>query len=268
MNQPFRFLLPASCLLLLLVTCAPQPLTVTREPSSVHLVAADSCGPLAEELAAAYEEAHPWVTVRVQVFNSSVAEQSLRAGEADIALLSWMQETTYEEALWHQVFTRDGIAVITHPSTPFDETGLAHLQNIFRGQIQEWGGTVIVAVSREDGSGTRSTFDGAVLGIHKVTHTAVVMPSNEAVIEYVARTPGAIGYVSTLRMTESTARSVRVLPVEGASPTLAAIADGSYPLSRSLYLATTTEPTGEAREFAQWVLGAQGQVIIGKFGHW
>ena len=39
---------------------------------------------------------------------------------------------------------------------------------------------VLVAVSREDGSGTRSAFDGTVLGIHKVTHTAVVMPSSEA----------------------------------------------------------------------------------------
>ena len=268
MNRQLCSLLLASCLLLLLTTCAPQPLTVTREPSTVQLVAADSCGPLAEELAVAYKEAHPWATVQVQVFNSSVAEQTLRAGEADLALLSRVQETTYEEPLWRHVFARDGIAIIAHPTMPFDETGLAHLQDIFRGRIQEWGGTVLVAVSREDGSGIRSAFDGAVLGIHKVTHTAVVMSSNEAVIEYVARTPGAIGYVSTLQMTESTAASVRVLPVEGVLPTWAAISDTSYPLSRWLYLAATGEPTGEAREFAQWILGPQGQTIIGKFGNW
>jgi phosphate transport system substrate-binding protein len=69
-------------------------------------------------------------------------------------------------------------------------------------------------------------------------------------------------------MTESTAASVRVLPVEGALPTWAAISDTSYPLSRWLYLAATGEPTGEAREFAQWILGPQGQTIIGKFGNW
>jgi phosphate transport system substrate-binding protein len=264
-----HFLLPASCLLLLLAaSCTPQPLTVTREPTTVRLVAADSCGALAEELATAYEEAHPWASVQVQVFNSSVAERTLRAGEADLALLSWVQETIYEEPLWHLVFAHDGIAVIAHPATPFDETGLAHLQDIFRGRIQEWGGTVLVAVSREDGSGTRSAFDGTVLGIHKVSHTAVVMPSSEAVVEYVARTPGAIGYVSTLRVTESNAASVRALPVEGVSPTSTAISDGSYPLSRSLHLAGTAEPAGEAREFAQWVLGPQGQAIVGKFGYW
>ena len=275
MNRSFRFLplashllLLAPCLLLLLAACTPQPLTVTREPTTVRLVAADSCGSLAKELATAYEKAHPWASVQVQVFNSSVAERTLRAGEIDLALLSWMQETTYEEPLWHLVFARDGIVVITHPAMPFDETGLAHLQDIFRGRIQEWGGTVLVVVSREDGSGTRSAFDGAVLGIHKVTHTAVVMPSGEAVVEYVARTPGAIGYVSTLRMTESNAAGVRVLPVEGVSPISTAISDGSYPLSRPLHLAGTAEPVGEAREFAQWVLGPQGQAIIGKFGRW
>jgi phosphate transport system substrate-binding protein len=268
MNQSCRLLLPASCFLLFLTACAPQPVTVTREPVTLRLVAADSCGPLVEELAGAYEDAHPWVTVQTEAFDSSVAERALREGEADLALLSWMQESTYEEPLWSQVFAHDGIAVITHPATPFSETGLAYLKEVFRGRIQEWGGMVLTVVSREDGSGTRRMFDEAVLGIHKVTHTAVVMPSSEAVIEYVARTPGAIGYVSTLRLGESAATDIRVLPVEGMSPTIDAISDTSYPLSRPLYLATLAEPTGEAREFAQWVLGPQGQVIAGRSGYW
>ncbi|MCP4541327.1 MAG: hypothetical protein GY832_29705 [Chloroflexi bacterium] len=265
MNWPFRFLLFLFCLMILSVACVPQPLTVTREPTSVQLVAADSCGALAKELSVAYEEFRPWSTVHVEIFNSLVTEQSLRAGEADLALLSRMQETFYEEPLWYQVFALDGIAVITHPSTPFDETGFAHLQDIFRGRMQEWGGTVLVAVSREDGSGTRNVFDEAVMGIHKVTHTAIVVASSDAVIEYVARTPGAIGYISTLRLTEPAATSVRVLPVEGTSPTLDAVSDWSYPLSRPLYLTATDEPAGEAREFAQWLLGPQGQAIIKEF---
>jgi phosphate transport system substrate-binding protein len=265
MNRPLRFLLPTFYLFIVLNTCAPQPLTVTRAPVSLQLTAADSCGALVEELAIAYEETHPWVTVQVEVFNSQVAERMLREGQADLALLSWIQASTDEEPLWSRAFTRDGIVVIVHPEMPLTEISLAHLQDIFRGRTQEWDGTVLTVVSRESGSGTRSAFDRAVLGIHKVTHTAVVMPSNGAVIEYVAHTPGAIGYVSTLWMTESIADGVQALPVEGVYPTLETIFDGSYPLSRPLYLATAAEPTGEAREFAQWVLGPQGQAIIGEF---
>ena len=127
---------------------------------------------------------------------------------------------------------------------------------------------VLTPVSREDGSGTRAVFEGAVLGGRDVTFTAVVMPSSEAVIEYVARTPGAIGYVSSLRPGELLADGVRVPLVEGAPPTPGGISDGSYPISRPLYLAAATEPTGEAREFAQWVLGPEGQAVIGRLADW
>ena len=254
-------LLLAPCLLLFLVACTSQPFTVTREPTTLRLIAADSCGPLVEALAAAYEESHPWVTTQVEVFNTSVAEQGLRENKADIALLSLVQERANEEPLWLQFFVRDGVAIVAHPNIPFSETGLALLQEVFRGRVQEWNGVVLTAVSREEEAGTRTAFNRAVLGIHKVTHTAVVVSSSEAVLEYVAQHPGGIGYVSTLRLAGSILDSIRVLPVEGALPTQAAISDGSYPLTRRLYLAATAAPTGEAREFAQWVLGPRGQAI-------
>jgi phosphate transport system substrate-binding protein len=261
-----RFLLFAFFFLLLLVACSPQPITVTREPATLRLVAADSCGSLVEALAAAYEESRPWVTVHVEVFNSSVAEQTLRAGEADLAFLSWVQQTVDADPLWLQPFARDGIAIIAHPSVPFREMGLALLQEIFRGRIQEWDGVVLTVVSREEGSGTRAAFNRVVLDIHKATHTAIVASSGEAVVEHVRQRPGAIGYVSTLQITQPVAESVRVLPLEDAMPTRAAVSDGSYPLSRRLLIAATIEPTGEARQFAQWVLGPQGQAIAGGFG--
>lgn len=252
----------------LLAACASQPFAVTREPATLRLVAADSCGPLAEELAATYEETYPWVTVEVEAFNSSVAERALRAGEVDLALLSWLQEAADEKPLWSQPFAHGGVAIIVHPAIPFTETGLAHLQEVFRGQVQEWGGMVLTVVSREEGSGTRVAFEGVVMDGHNVTSNGVVVPSSEAVVEYVARTPGAIGYVSALWMREAVADGVRVLPVEGIVPSPDALSGGSYPLSRSLYLAATADPSGETREFAQWVLGPEGQAITRRSMGW
>ncbi len=259
----FCFLLFASSILFSLTACAPQPLIVTREPVTLHLVSADSCGPLTEELAAAYEKSHPWVAVHVVAFNSLLAEEMLRAGGADMALLSWLQETTDEdeELLWSHSFAHDAVAVVVHPTALLTEIGLVHLQDIFRGRVQEWGGEVLTVVSREEGSGARAVFENVVLGNFDVTLAAVAMPSTKAVVEYVARTPGAIGYISARRLDDR----VRVLPVEGFYPGLAAVSDASYPLSRSLYLAAMTEPTGEARKFAQWVLGAEGQAIVGRW---
>jgi phosphate transport system substrate-binding protein len=125
---------------------------------------------------------------------------------------------------------------------------------------------VLTPVSREEGAGARAAFESLVLGGRDVTLNAVAMPSSEAVLQFVAGTPGAVGYVSTLWLKDGDATGVRVPPVEGALPTPDAIADGSYPLSRPLYMAAVAEPTGEAREFVQWVLGAEGQSIIGEWG--
>jgi phosphate transport system substrate-binding protein len=144
--------------------------------------------------------------------------------------------------------------------------GLAFLQEIARGRIQEWDGVVLTMVSREEGSGTRAAFNQVVLDIHKATHTAVVASSSAAVIEQVSQRPGAIGYVSTLWITQPVAESVRVLPLEDALPTRTAVSDGSYPLSRRLLMAANADPTGEAREFAQWALGAEAQAIASWFG--
>ncbi len=261
-----NYLLPATRLLLLticfLTACASQPLVVTREPTTLQLVAAADCGPLTKALAAAYEDTHPWATVTVDVFNAAMAEQALRAGEADLALISWLQNKPGVESIWSQPFTRDGIAIIAHPDSPFSETGLIHLQEIYRGHVQEWNSQILTIVSREGGAGARAAFEQIVLGDHYVAQTAVVMPSNEAVIAYVIHTPGALGYISTLHLTEAAAEGVMVLPVDGVLPTPETISEGLYPLSRWLYLASVDEPRNEAREFAQWVLGPQGQDII------
>jgi len=242
--------LVASILLLCGPGCASQPLTVTREPVTVRLVTADSCTHIVEEAARAYEAARPWVTVTSEVFNNALATDVLWEDEADLALLSWGSATEGEQPLWTEPFARDGIAVIVHPTSPFLETGLAELREVFRGRLQVREGSVLTVVSREEGSGTRAAFEEIVLEGEGTTRNAVVLPSSEAVVDYVASTPSAIGYASMRCLDER----VRVLPVEGVLPTQDAIASGSYPLWRQFHLASSGEPVGEARHFAQWLL--------------
>jgi phosphate transport system substrate-binding protein len=238
---------------------------VTREPVAVRVVAAESAGPLAEELAAAYEMAHPWVTVEVVVVNSSEAEVVLHEGAADLAFLSWRQADPGGPVLWSTPFRRDAIAVVLHPSTRLPGSSLGLLQEVFRGRVQEWEETVLIVVSREEGSGTRAAFESGVMGYHPVTLNAVVMPSSRAVVDTVSGTPGAIGYVSTLRLLPEDLEKVVVLRVEGVLPAPESIADGSYSLARQLYLAGLSEPEGAVRDLAQWLLGPEGQAVTARF---
>ncbi len=258
-------LLFACVLMLSPSACAPQPLRVTREPTSLHVVGADPCATLMHDAAAAYEEGRPWVTVTAQVLNNALAVEALREGRADLALLSWGSSGTGEQALWMEPLARDGVAVIVHPGSSFSEIGMAELYEIFRGRLQEHQGDVLTVVSREEGSGTRAAFESIVLQDEGTTLNAVVMPSSEAMIDYVASTPEAIGYVSTRCLDGR----VRPLSVEGVLPTESAVANGRYPLWRELHLASSGDPTGEARQFAQWLLrgGSAANLTQGASGN-
>jgi phosphate transport system substrate-binding protein len=49
-------------------------------------------------------------------------------------------------------------------------------------------------------------------------------------------------------------------------PTIAAGADGSYPISRDLYMYTAHQPTGAIADYLKWIRGPEGQKIVGELG--
>jgi phosphate transport system substrate-binding protein len=59
--------------------------------------------------------------------------------------------------------------------------------------------------------------------------------------------------------------NLRVLAVDGVVPGQRSVADETYALWRQLHLVTAGEPAGEVRDFAQWLLGPEGQRISQQF---
>jgi phosphate transport system substrate-binding protein len=45
------------------------------------------------------------------------------------------------------------------------------------------------------------------------------------------------------------------------------VADGSYPLTRFLYFYVRNRPAGEVKEFADWVVSAEGQTLASQVGY-
>jgi phosphate transport system substrate-binding protein len=48
-------------------------------------------------------------------------------------------------------------------------------------------------------------------------------------------------------------------------PSIATVNDGSYPISRPLYMYTAGQPSGEIKAYLDWVLG-DGQEWVSKLG--
>jgi phosphate transport system substrate-binding protein len=254
------WLLPAG----LLVACG-EPVA-TPEPVFLQAAGSTSMSPLVAELGEAYGEQHPLVSLDVRGPGTQFGLAALRAGDVDLALASWLPPDLDPD--WRvTAIARDGIAIIVHPDNSIDGLGVLQLQDLFGGRIYEWqavGGApdagLVQVVSREEGSGTRSAFKALVLQDLDVTSLALVAPSSRAVVENVASHPGAIGYVSMGHVTPD----VKVLKIEGGLPTSQTVGEGSYALTRELWLVAAESPAQPVKDFLRFVLGAAGQQIVGR----
>ena len=91
-------------------------------------------------------------------------------------------------------------------------------------------GKPIVVISREEGSGTRDAFETMAMNGAHVTRTALVMPSEAAVVDYVARNPTAIGYTSMGALTQD----VRALTIDDVPLSRETVESQKYPFIRTL----------------------------------
>ena len=84
------------------------------------------------------------------------------------------------------------------------------------------------------------------MGGDRVTLNALVMPTSQAVVDYVASHRNAVGYVSTGVLTDT----VRAVPVEEVPPTAATVRSGEYRLGRVLYLYAPQPAHRKSRRFS------------------
>jgi phosphate transport system substrate-binding protein len=258
-------LAPVWLLLAAVLAACGEPLA-TAEPVFLQATGSTAMSPLVSDLVTAFGEQSSPISLDVSGLGTQYGLEALGRGEADLALASWLPEDLGRG--WRAVaIARDGIAVIVHPVNSVDGLGLLQLQDLFSGRKDGWeavGGLrtqgVVQPVSREEGSGTRAAFETLVMDGRQVTPLAVVAPSSQAVVEYVASHPDAIGYVSMGYVSSR----VKVLKIEGELPTPETAGRGSYPLTRELWLVTTDPPSEAVQRFLDFALSPAGQQIVGR----
>lgn len=201
------------------------------------------------------------------------ASRQIKAEELDAAETAGLHPKEF-------VIARDAIAVIVNPENPVDQLTLAQLSAIYRGEITNWkevGGDdrPIVKLSRETNSGTHVFFLETVVRLgskeDKTIFSAntLLLPSSEGIISEVKENPNAIGYdglgyvtaeVKMLAISSSETPDVFVIP------SAATVADGSYLISRNLYMYTPDVPTGEVKAYLEWIMSAEAQQIVKNLG--
>ena len=116
--------------------------------------------------------------------------------------------------------------------------------------------------TREDGSGTRSSFESLVMGNTEIMARAMVENSNGAIRQLVADDPYSIGFIS-LGLVDKTVKAVEL---DGVIPTREHVIDGSYNLSRPFLFLCLKEPTGPVKDFIDFTLSDKGKQILNDQG--
>jgi ABC-type phosphate transport system substrate-binding protein len=126
-----------------------------------------------------------------------------------------------------------------------------------------------VVYGRENNSGTYMYFKEHVLNEADFAAGVQTLPGTAAVINAVSKDKRSIGYGGIGYL-----KGVRALKVKkdaaspGVEPTLEKVVDGSYPISRYLFMYTTGEPDGPTKHFIEWVRGSEGQKVCADVGYY
>ncbi len=263
----------------------PAPAETAVPVQTIVNIGSDTLVNLALAWAEAYMQEHPEVRISVTGGGSGTGIAALINGTAHIANASRaMKPEEVEAARANGInpveFTvaLDAIAVVVHPSNPVDHLTLQQISDIYTGKITNWkevGGEdrPIVLLSRESNSGTYVYFLEHVvrLGDPKsdllFSPDTLLMPSSEGISAEVRQNPNAIGYDGLGYVTPDQ-KVIAVGRDPGGPfvlPSVETVNDGTYPVSRPLYMYTAGEPTGAVKAYLDWIL-TKGQAIVPTLG--
>jgi len=247
---------------------AITPPAATPPVFSLHMLATPVTAPLLQELAAEYAPRGTLISLRTVTLSWDAVAPQLRAGQAPYALVS----AGAAAGLWAAPLGYDGIAVIVPAGHPIDGLTVDQVRYLFLGRITSWdqlGGPAlpVTVIAQEPDSDISQAFQSQVMNGQQITLAARLALSSASMVDLVARTPGAVGFVSMAALDDR----VRAVPlsVEGAAPVAlssATVSSGAYPLRTPLVIAGLSAPDQASvfHAWFAWMQSAEGQAVIAR----
>jgi len=231
--------------------------------------------PIAQKVAEAYMKEHPDVTISISGGGSGNGIKALIDGSTGIADSSrFIKPAEVKMAVQNGRYpvpfavAYDCIVPIVYPSNSTVNLTLEQLKGIYKGEIKNWkevGGPdrPVVVISRDTSSGTYEVWEEKVMKKERVYPGALLQASNGAVVQAVSKNPNAIGYIGLGYVN----KNVKPLMVNRITGSVETTLNGTYPISRPLYMFTNGWPTGDVLKFINYVMNPQkGQKFVAEAG--
>ncbi|GAB4409840.1 MAG: phosphate ABC transporter substrate-binding protein [Bryobacter sp.] len=244
---------------------------------------------VAQAWAEEYAKVNAAVSVEVSGGGSATGIAGLIDGVVDLANCSRRMEASEraraEEKNHHGVVEtiagHDALALYVHPENPLDEISLEQLGRMFGrgGDVERWSqlginwphgeDDRILLISRQSNSGTYEYFRNSILGKRGEFRAGTRdLNGSKEVVSLIASTRAAIGYsgmgyaiegVKTLRIKAGTSAAV--------APTVETAQNGTYKISRPLYIYSLEGAAVAITNYLQWILSPVGQAVVRKAGY-
>ena len=156
---------------------------------------------------------------------------------------------------------------IVNPSVDVDDLTTEQLKGIFTGEITDWsqvGGTAgtIQVINRKAGSGTRATFEDAVLQGATVPDSfkpVAEEDSSGTVVDKVSQTEGSISYVAFNYFDDS---KFKALSVDGVAPTQENVESGDFNIWSYEHMYTRNDADDVTKAFIDYMLSDEVQTNL------
>ncbi|HUT72383.1 MAG TPA: phosphate ABC transporter substrate-binding protein [Desulfatiglandales bacterium] len=232
--------------------------------------------PVAQKLAEVYMKVNPGTKISLSGGGSGDGIKALIDGLTDIATSSrFIKDKEIKMAVEKGRYpvpfavAYDCIVPVVHPSNSVSNLTLEQLKAIYKGEIKNWsevGGPdrKVVVISRDTSSGTYEVWHEKVMKKERVYPGALLQASNGAIVQAVANNKNALGYIGLGYIY----KGVKALSIDGIEGSEETTLNGTYPISRSLYMFTAGWPEGDVLNFINFAVHPQkGQKYVREAGY-
>jgi phosphate transport system substrate-binding protein len=231
--------------------------------------------PLTHVLVEAFRARSPHSRVLVhESIGSSGGIRALRDGAINIGLIS--RPLSDEEARAGLVavpYARVPVVIAANRSVPDACTSREHLVHLFGPSKARWiDGTRVVMLQRERGDSSFQVFANLIPGLADQNEASYreerwrVLYSDRAMQEALMATEGAAG-IFDLGAIVVQRLPLKVICVDGVTPSLWAVRAGRYPFWKDLSFVTVGPPSKLAAEFFRFVQSPEGRSLTESSGH-
>lgn len=241
------------------------------DSEKITIVGSTALQPLVEQAAKKYQESNTGADITVQGGGSGTGLSQVQSGAVAIGnsdIFAEAQSGIDADKLVDHKVAVVGMTPVVNKDCGVKNVTMEQLRKIFTGEITNWkelGGKdeAISVVNRAKGSGTRATFESAVLNGQEAVKSQE-QDSNGTVQKIVAQTPGAISYLAFSYVDDS----LQALSIDGVKPTDENVASNAWMIWSYEHMYTNGKPTGVAKKFLKYMQSpAVQRSLVKKLGY-